>query len=104
MPVVLAGSQSTLPQAQADGLAEEPSVMAQVGNWLHLFWDRSQCMPVAAAVSQSTLPHAQADGLAEEPSIEIQQYCPAIDPLLTPLNIKVLLAMLSTQAGAQNGA
>ena len=40
MPVVPAVSQSTLPHAQADGLAAEPSVMAQVGNWLHLFWDR----------------------------------------------------------------
>ena len=40
MPVVPAVSQSTLPHAQADGLAAEPSVVAQVGNWLHLFWDR----------------------------------------------------------------
>ena len=61
-------------------------------------------MPVVAAVSQSTLPHAQADGLAEEPSIEIQQYCPAMDPLVTPENIESLLAVLSTHAGAQNGA
>ena len=69
MPVVPVASQSTLPQAQADGLAAEPSVVAQVGNWLHLFWDRSQCMPVVPAVSQSSLPHAQADGLAAEPSV-----------------------------------
>ena len=62
-------------------------------------------MPVAAAVSQSTLPQAQADGLAEEPSIERQkQYCPAMDPLVTPENIESLLAVLSTHAGAQNGA
>jgi hypothetical protein len=54
---------------QADGFAEEPSVVAQVGNWLHLFWDRSQCMPVVPAASQSTLPHAQADGLGAEPSV-----------------------------------
>jgi hypothetical protein len=40
MPVVPAVSQSTLPHAQADGLGAEPSVVAQVGNWLHLFWDR----------------------------------------------------------------
>ena len=39
MPVAAAVSQSTLPQAQADGLAEEPSVMAQVGILRHLFWD-----------------------------------------------------------------
>ena len=37
MPVVPAVSQSTLPHAQADGLGAEPSVVAQVGNWLHLF-------------------------------------------------------------------
>ena len=72
MPVVLAVSQSTVPHAQADGLAAEPSVVAQVGNWLHLFWETSQCMPVVPAVSQSTLPHAQADGLAAEPSVVTQ--------------------------------
>ena len=40
IPVVLALSQSTLPHAQADGLAAEPSVVAQVGILRHLFWDR----------------------------------------------------------------
>ena len=40
MPVVPAVSQSTLPQAQADGLAAEPSVVAQTGPLRHLFWDR----------------------------------------------------------------
>ena len=40
MPVVLALSQSTLPHAQADGLAAEPSVLAQTGPLRHLFWDR----------------------------------------------------------------
>ena len=43
MPVVPAASQSTLPHAQADGLAAEPSVVAQVAafaNLRHLFWDR----------------------------------------------------------------
>ena len=40
MPVVPAVSQSSLPQAQADGLAAEPSVVAQVGIARHLFWDR----------------------------------------------------------------
>ena len=72
MPVVPAVSQSTLPHAQADGLAAEPSVVAQVGNSLHLFWDRSQCMPVVSAVSQLTLPHAQANGLGAEPSAVAQ--------------------------------
>jgi hypothetical protein len=40
MPVVPAVSQSTLPHAQFDGLAAEPSVVAQVGISRHLFWDR----------------------------------------------------------------
>ena len=40
MPVVAALSQSTLPQAQADGLAKEPSMVAHVGPLRHLFWDR----------------------------------------------------------------
>ena len=40
MPVVPAVSQSTLPHAQADGLAAEPSVVAQTGPLRHLFWDR----------------------------------------------------------------
>ena len=40
IPVVLALSQSTLPHAQADGLAAEPSVVAQTGPARHLFWDR----------------------------------------------------------------
>ena len=39
MPVVLAVSQSLLPHAQADGLAAEPSVVAQVGIVRHLFLD-----------------------------------------------------------------
>ena len=39
MPVVPAASQSTLPQAQIDGLAAEPSVMVQVRIARHLFWD-----------------------------------------------------------------
>ena len=32
--------QSTLRHAQGDGLAAEPSVVAQVGILRHLFWDR----------------------------------------------------------------
>ena len=40
MPVVAAVSQSTLPHAHADGLAAEPSVVAQTGPLRHLFWDR----------------------------------------------------------------
>ena len=72
MPVVPVVSQSTLPHAQADGLAAEPSVVAQVGILWHLFTDEEQCMPVVPAVSQSTLPHAQSDGLGAEPSVVAQ--------------------------------
>ena len=36
MPVVPAVSQSSLPQAQVDGLAAEPSVVAQTGPLRHL--------------------------------------------------------------------
>ena len=72
MPVVPDASQSTLPQAQAEGLAAEASVVAQVGIARHLFWDRSQYMPMVPAVSQSTLPQAQADGLGAEPSVVAQ--------------------------------
>ena len=74
MPVAAAVSQSTLPQAQADGLAEEPSAIEQTagGLLLHASVAETQYTPVVAAVSQSTLPHAQADGLAEEPSVMAQ--------------------------------
>ena len=37
MPVAAAVSQSTLPHAQADGLAAEPSTVAQTGPLRHLF-------------------------------------------------------------------
>ena len=40
MPVVSAPVHTLFPQMQADGLAAEPSVMAQVGIARHLFWDR----------------------------------------------------------------
>jgi len=104
MPVVAGDSQSTLPQAQAAGLAEDPSVIVQFVPFLHRFSDCLQNMPVVAADSQSTLPHAQAAELAEDPSIERQsQYRAAMDPLLTPLNILLLDAELSTHAGSQSG-
>ena len=74
MPVVVAVSQSTLPQAQADGLAEEPSAIEQTaeGLLLHASVAETQYTPVVAAVSQSTLPQAQVDGLVEEPSVMAQ--------------------------------
>ena len=73
MPVVPAVSQSTLPHAQADGLAAEPSVVAQVGNWLHLFWDRSQCMPVVSAPVHALFPQMQGAALlGADPSVFVQ--------------------------------
>ena len=73
MPVVPAVSQSTLPHAQADGLAAEPSVVAQVGNWLQLFWDRSQCMPVVSAPVHALFPQMQGAALlGADPSVFVQ--------------------------------
>ena len=40
MRPVVSAKQSLSPQAQADGLGAEPSVVAQVGIARHLFWDR----------------------------------------------------------------
>ena len=68
MPVVLADSQSTLPQAQASELAADPSVKVQGECLLHRFSDCLQNMPVVLGDSQSTLPQAQAAELAAEPS------------------------------------
>ena len=104
MPVESADSQSTLPHAQAAELAEEPSDTEHGACLLHLFSDCLQNIPVESADSQSALPHAQDSELAEDPSIERQsQYRPAMDPLVTPENMLVVLALLSTHAGAQNG-
>ena len=68
MPVVLADSQSTLPQAQASELATDPSDTEQVGILRHWFLLKSQCIPVVLGDSQSTLPQAQVSELAEDPS------------------------------------
>ena len=68
MPVVLADSQSILPQAQASELAADPSVKVQGECLLHRFSDCLQNMPVVLADSQSTLPQAQAAELATDPS------------------------------------
>ena len=40
MRPVVSASQSLSPQAQADRLGAEPSMVAQVGILRHLFWDR----------------------------------------------------------------
>ena len=76
MPVVLAVSQSTLPQAQAALFAEDPSVIEHAGGREHVLVDASHNNPVPAPASfvlQSALPQAQADGgLAAEPSVVAQ--------------------------------
>jgi len=73
MPVVAAVSQSTLPHAQADGLAAEPSVVAQTGPLRHLFWDASQCMPVVIALVHALFPQMQGAALlGAEPSVFVQ--------------------------------
>ena len=108
IPVESADWQSTLPHAQAAELAEEPSDTEQVGGREQVLDDFVHTSPVPdprMLLEQSTLPHAQAAELAADPSIERQsQYRPAMDPPLTPSNIEPLLAVLSTHAGAQNGA
>ena len=73
MPVVLPVSQSTLPHEQADGLAAEPSVMAQTGPLRHLFWDRSQCMPVVSLPVHAAFPQMQGAALlGADPSVFVQ--------------------------------
>ena len=76
IPVVLALSQSTLPHAQADGLAAEPSVVAQVAlfaNLRHLFWDWSQCMPVVSDPVHALFPQMQGAALlGADPSVFVQ--------------------------------
>ena len=107
MPVESADWQSTLPHAQAAELAEEPSDTEQVGGREQVLDDFVHTSPVPdprMLLEQSTLPQAQAAELAEDPSIERQsQYRPAMDPPKTPENMAVVLALLSTHAGAQNG-
>ena len=61
-------SQSTLPQAQAAGLAADPSDTAHGACLLHRFSDCLQNMPVVLGDSQSTLPQAQDSELAAKPS------------------------------------
>ena len=73
MPVVPAVSQSTLPHAQADGLAAEPSVVAQVGVVWHLFTDEEQCMPVVSSPVHAAFPQMQGAALlGADPSVFVQ--------------------------------
>ena len=65
MPVVLADSQSTLPQAQASELAADPSDTEQVGGREQVWLEAVHFLNGA----QSTLPQAQASELAADPSL-----------------------------------
>ena len=73
MRPVVSASQSLSPQAQSDGLGAVPSMVAQVGNWLHLFWDRSQCIPVVSAPVHALFPQMQGAALlGADPSVFVQ--------------------------------
>ena len=75
MPVVPAASQSTVPHAQADGLATEPFVVAHATGREQVLDAAVQTMPVpcpSPLLVQSTVPQAQADGLGAEPSVVAQ--------------------------------
>ena len=73
IPVVLAVSQSSLPQAQAEGLAAEPSVVAQIGILLHVSVAETQYMPVVSAPVHAALPHMQGAALlGADPSVFVQ--------------------------------
>ena len=77
MPVVLGDSQSTLPQAQAAGLAEDPSETKHGACLLHRFSDCLQNIPVESANSHSMLPQAQAAGVGGGPFVilRMEQSC-----------------------------
>ena len=78
MPVVLADSQSTLPQAQAAELAEDPSDTEQLGGREQVLEDFVHTSPVPdprVLLEQSTLPQAQAAELAADPSVKVQGEC-----------------------------
>ena len=78
MPVVLADSQSTLPQAQAAELAADPSDTEQVWGREQVLVDFVHTSPVPdprELLEQSTLPQAQAAELAADPSDTVQGAC-----------------------------
>ena len=76
MPVVPAVSQSTLPQAQADGLAAEPSVMAHAAGREHVLDVAVQTMPVpcpSALLVHGVSPHMHVAALLiADPSLILQ--------------------------------
>jgi len=75
MPVVPAASQSTLPHAQADGLAAKPSDIEQNtgGLLLHVSVAETQYMPVVSAPVHALFPQMQGAALlAVDPSVFVQ--------------------------------
>ena len=76
MPVVPAVSQSTLPHAQADGLAVEPSVMVHAGGREHALDVSVQTMPVPSPLPllvHAALPQMQGAALlGADPSVFVQ--------------------------------
>ena len=75
MPVVPAVSQSTLPHAQADGLAAEPSDIEQTagGLLLQVLVAETQYMPVVSLPVHAAFPQMQGAALLEaDPSVFVQ--------------------------------
>ena len=77
MPVVAAVSQSTLPHAQADGLAAEPSVVAHASTGLEQVLDAAvQTMPVpcpSPLLVHAAFPQMQGAALlGADPSVFVQ--------------------------------
>ena len=75
MPVVPAVSQSTLPHAQADGLAAEPSDIEQTagGLLLQVLVAETQYMPVVSLPVHATFPQMQGAALlGADPSVFVQ--------------------------------
>ena len=75
MPVVLAVSQSTLPHAQADGLAAEPSAIEQTegGLLLQVLVAETQYMPVVSLPVHGLFPQMQGAALlGADPSVFVQ--------------------------------
>ena len=75
MPVVPAVSQSTLPHAQADGLAAEPSAIEQTagGLLLQVLVAETQYMPVVSLPVHAAFPQMQGAALlGADPSVFVQ--------------------------------
>ena len=75
MPVVPAVSQSTLPHAQADGLAAEPSDIEQTagGLLLQVLVAETQYMPVVSLPVHAAFPQMQGAALlGADPSVFVQ--------------------------------